>query len=472
MRITFGTDGWRALIADAFTYENLEIVSRATARWLLDTYEQPSIVLGHDTRFGGRAFAEHSARVFASHGIPVVLAQTFVSTPAISWATLAYGCSAGIAITASHNPPLYNGFKIKADVGGPASPEQIAEVERRLQAEGADTYTLRGFDSLRADGLIEERDVVADYLEALRSRIDLVAIRESGLVVAHDAMFGAGQGLLSRLLGHDRVVPLHHDQNPGMHGQAPEPIEKNLGKLAALVPQEKCAAGIANDGDADRIGMYDERGVYVDSHQLLCLLAKYLHQERGLAGTIVKTFSTTQMLDAIGAKYGLPVETTKIGFKYIGPKIVEGDVLVGGEESGGMAVKGHIPERDGTFIGLLMLEMMVKRGKKLSELVQELFDEFGPHYNARIDVHTTAEQKQTILDRLAQGGLTQIGGQPVRRLDAMDGFQHFGDGERLLVRPSGTEPVLRIYSEAPTMARAEALLDDAASQLGVGTETH
>ncbi len=472
MNIKFGTDGWRAIIADTFTFVNLEIVSRATAQWLKDHYPAPSVVLGHDTRFAGRAFAEHAARVFASHGVRVVMAETVASTPAISWGTLGYGCSAGIVITASHNPPAYNGFKIKAHFGGPATPEMIDDVERRYDAAGAAGYTLRPYADLKADGLVEERDVMADYLDVLRERLDVEAIQNSGLKIAHDAMYGAGQGLVSRLVGNEMVVALHHDLNPGMHGQAPEPIEKNLAQLAATIVSEGCDVGIANDGDSDRIGMFDERGVFVDSHLLLSLLAKYLHQQRGLSGAIVKTFSTTHMLDVIGERYGLPVETTQIGFKYIAQKIVEEDVLIGGEESGGMAVKGHIPERDGTFIGLLVVEMMVKRGKKLSELVQELYDEFGPHYNARVDVHTTNEKKEAVLKKLSGEGLSSVGGAPVEKTETMDGFKFTTRDGALLVRASGTEPVLRVYAESDSMRRAHAMIQDATEQLGVAGGAH
>ena len=465
--IKFGTDGWRAVIAEDYTFENVEQVAHATAHWLKKNYGgSPSVALGHDTRFQGRAFAERAARVLASHGIRVLFAQTFTSTPAISWATKEYGCDAGVVITASHNPPEYNGFKIKANFGGPASPEQIAAVEEELgPVEGG--FTLRDFGDLRADGLIELRDLTTAYLDALRERLDIDAIRASGLKVAHDAMYGAGQKMITRLLGAEAVVPLHDDFNPSFHGQAPEPIERNLGELAEAVVREDCAAGLANDGDADRIGMFDERGVFVDSHQLLALLVKYLHEERGLKGDIVKTFSSTHMLDKMGEKYGLAVQTTPIGFKYIGPKIVEGDVIVGGEESGGMAVKGHIPERDGIYIGLLVVEMMVSRGKKLSELVQELFDEFGPHVARRSDVHTTDEKKGAVLDRLSKGGLEEVAGHAVERVDTLDGYKHVTDGGWLLVRPSGTEPVLRVYAEAPTEEAAQALIDDAVEQLGV-----
>jgi phosphomannomutase len=345
----------------------------------------------------------------------------------------------------------------------------IAAVEAELDhiEDGVGAARL-SFEAYREQGLIELTDLSEAYLDVLREQLDIDAIRGAGLKVAHDAMYGAGQGLIVRLLGPDHVIERRADHNPGFHGQAPEPIERNLAGLAELVVQEGCDAGIANDGDADRVGMYDENGTYVDSHQLLALLVKYLHEERGLRGDIVKTFSTTHMLDKMGEKYGLHVETLKIGFKYIASKIVDGDVLVGGEESGGMAVKGHIPERDGIYIGLLILEMMVKRGKPLSALVQELFDEYGEHRTYREDIHTTEAKKQAALDKLErEGGLKEIAGQSVTELRTLDGYKHITTGGWLLVRPSGTEPVLRVYSEAADAETAVALVHDARAQLGV-----
>jgi phosphomannomutase len=472
-KIKFGTDGWRAVIAQDYTFANLDIVAGATAQWLLRTYgEHPKVALGHDTRFLGRQFAEYTARVFASRGISTVFAGTFATTPAVSWATKEFGCDAGIVITASHNPPEYNGFKIKANFGGPASPEMIAAVEAEMDRLETAPVSLPSFNTCREKGMVDLTDLEADYESMLRTRLDIKAIIESGILVAHDAMFGAGHGVVARLLGPERVVELRSDWNPGFHGQAPEPIEKNLKALAETVVQTGCAVGLANDGDADRIGMFDERGVFVDSHQMLALLVKYLHKERGLSGSVVKTFSTTHMLDKMGAAYGLNVETTPIGFKYIGSKIVEGDVLVGGEESGGMAVKGHIPERDGIYIGLLIVEMMVKRQKKLSELVQELYDEFGLHVARRVDVHTTEEKKQAVLSRLNNGGLANVAGKKVDTVETMDGYKHLTPEGWLLVRPSGTEPVLRVYSEASSVELADAFIDDALGQLGVRDGAH
>ena len=458
MDIRFGTDGWRAVIGDGYTFDNLARVSAATARWVLaQGVKDASVLIGYDTRFQGQAFAEHAARVFATAGVRVVLSDGFATTPAVSWGTAEGGHVAGIVITASHNPPAYNGFKIKSSFGGPASPATIAEVEAELP-NVPNEVPAEPFGALAEAGQIERFDLQAAYTGLLQDRIDIDAIKESGKRIAYDAMFGAGQGVPSELLGRTKVAELHHALNPGMLGQAPEPIERNLGDLLRAVVDENCAAGLATDGDADRIGLVDEEGQFVDSHKILALLVKYLHVEKELRGTIVKTFSTTDMLDRMGEAYGLPVETTKIGFKYIGAQMAGGGVLVGGEESGGMAVMGHIPERDGLYIGLTVIEMMVKRERTLSGLVRELMDEFGPHYQARDDLHTTEARKQAVLQELERKGLSEIDGEPVVKAENLDGFKFRVDGGWLMFRPSGTEPVLRIYSEAASQEAADALV--------------
>jgi len=467
--IEFGTDGWRAVIADDYTFENLERVAQATATWLHDDYgDTPSVVIGHDTRFLGRQFAERAAQILTDAGVHVTFADTIVSTPAVSWATKATGADAGVVITASHNPPEYSGFKIKADFGGPAPPDMIAAVENAVKPPSALPDDLSPFEALKVSGNVALHDVRSGYLNALHEALDIDAIANSDLTIAHDAMYGAGQGLVTELLGDDQVLPLRHEHNPHFHGVAPEPIADRLQDLSDTVANSDCDVGLANDGDADRIGMVDENGDFVSSHRILALLVKYLHEERGLSGDIVKTFSTTHMLDKMGEHYGLKVETTPIGFKHIARKMADGNVLVGGEESGGIAAMGHIPERDGIYIGLLIVEMMVKRGKALSALVDELLEEFGPHYNYRDDIHIREDQKESVLDRLdAGGGLDEIDGHPVSEVQTLDGFKHVTDNGWLLIRPSGTEPVLRVYSEAESPEAAEALVKDASTQLGL-----
>jgi phosphomannomutase len=465
--ITFGTDGWRAIIGDGFTLDNLERVSRATAEWVLDTYgKDSSVLIGYDTRFRGRDFTMHSARVMASMGVKVVVSDTHAPTPAVSWGAKQFGHQAGIVITASHNPPEYNGFKIKAHFGGPALPDMIADVERRIQPFEECGY--EDFDVYLERGLIGVQPLRQQYIDHVRSLVDIESIREAGIRIVHDAMFGAGQGILSELLGQDQVIEHRNAINPGFEGTPPEPIERNLNELRDMITSGGCDAAIANDGDADRIGMADEHGDFVDSHHLLALLVDYLHNDKGLTGRIVKTFSTTDMLDKMAAEMGLALTTTKIGFKYIGGEFLEGDVLVGGEESGGMAVMGHVPERDGIFIGLVILEMMAKRGKELSRLVSDLHDRYGDHAFTRNDKHTSAERKEAVLIRLAeQGGLTTVAGKPVTKSESIDGFKYHTEDGWLLIRPSGTEPVLRIYSEASSADTSAAMVADAIEQLGL-----
>lgn len=456
--IRFGTDGWRAVIARDFTYANLSRIARATADWLKQSgHERPKIVLGYDTRFMGMQFAGHVAKVLAAEGVRMTLAVGPTPTPAISWATKAYSADAGVVITASHNPPEYNGYKIKASFGGPATPEMTAAVEGHVQLFDPH-YKGAGGPEIR------EMDVTGDYVRYLETKFDIEELRESKLRIAHDAMFGSGQGIISDLLGPDQVVELRSTINPGFGGIPPEPIERNLAPLLAAVPAHKLDAGIANDGDADRIGVVDERGQMVTSHLVMALLVRHLHKVRGLNGAIVRTFAATAMLEKMGRAWGLPVETWPIGFKYVAPRFLETNVLVGGEESGGIAVSGHLCERDGLYVGLILLEMLLDRGMPLSALVQELFDEFGVHAYYRADVHTH-RQPEVVQELNDRGGLKHIAGRDVKGVDTLDGYKHLTSDGWLLVRPSGTEPVLRVYAEAPTRAEAEEFVRDARQQL-------
>jgi len=460
--IKFGTDGWRAVIADQFTFANVNIVTQAVARWLQATNKAKNgVVMGYDARFLSREFAEHAASVFAEMGILVRFSDRIVPTPAISHAALTHDVF-GIVITASHNPPEYNGYKIKSPFGGSATPDQISGIEMELTKIN-DPITVQPFQQRVKFGQIREMNLLSGYLQSIRDNIDLDAIRKSGLKVAHDPMYGAGSAIIKELLGDEFVQEIHGERNPLFGGTAPEPVEQKLGQLCKIT-KESCDIGIANDGDADRITMVDENGDFVSSHKILSLLVEYLYTQKKLNGTIVKTFSTTDMIDKQAEKYNLPLIVTPIGFKYIAELMVQEDVLTGGEESGGLAAKGHLPERDGIYIGLLIIEMMVRSGKSLSELVAGLFEEYGPHYYHRNDLLTDDDKKNAMIAYCKAKKLTDILGSAVVKWDFKDGIKHhLEDGSWVLVRPSGTEPVLRIYAESNNPGKVQNLVEEVAA---------
>jgi phosphomannomutase len=460
--IKFGTDGWRAVIADDFTFANLERVALATARYFARHKKiRNGIVIGYDARFMSREFAEKSAEVIANAGITVKLADSIATTPMISLLTRLENAAGGVVITASHNPPRYNGFKIKGDFGGPAHPEMITQVEKELARvmklkkipPGARTF--RQLVDRKKILLIDMRQ---RYLDDLATKIDLPAIRNAGIRILYDAMFGAAQSSIRSLL--PDVTLMHETFNPSFEGVNPEPLAQNLGELMGRVKTERFDIGIATDGDADRIGAVDEQGNFVDSHRIFSLLLKYLVEQKGQTGEVVKSFSVTQMVDRQCAKYGLTMHETAIGFKHICRLMTERDVLIGGEESGGLGVKGHLPERDGIFLGLLLSEMMAVRRKPLSALVQELMDEFGRHEFKRFDLHTTEKEKIAIMKKY-QRGVRAIGGFPVTGRKDTDGVKLFVEHGWVLVRASGTEPLIRFYAEADSIATVDALLSAA-----------
>ena len=457
--LRFGTDGWRAVIGKEFTFDNLSRLARATVKWLKQSVPRPGIVVGHDTRFMGRLFAEHVAKQLADEGAEVLLAVGPTPTPAISWAaTSLEGVDAGIVITASHNPPEYSGYKIKTRFGGPATPSMTGAVEKLIEP-------YKPGSQAGGHGSVKEQDITAIYLQYLQKQFDLGSM---DMKLVHDPMYGASQGLLTKLLGSQVVTEIHAEINPGFGGRPPEPIDRNLGELMRRVVQEKAVIGIANDGDADRIGVVDERGDVVKSHLVMALLASHLYKYHNVKGAIVRTFATSEILKKMGRAWGLPVETYPIGFKYVAPRFLETNVLVGGEESGGIAVAGHLPERDGIYVALVLLNMLVERQKPLTALVQELFDEFGPHAYYRSDVHTK-RQSEIVASLRRTKGLREIAGRTVYSMDTLDGFKHLMQDAWLLVRPSGTEPVLRIYAEAPTREEAEALVHDTKIQFELAT---
>lgn len=362
MKIKFGTDGWRAIIAKDFTVENVVRVAEATAHWLLENNKKASVVVGHDCRFAGELFAEAVAKVMCANGIKTFLAKGFVSTPMISLGTVKKKCDIGIIITASHNPPSYNGFKLKGSYGGPLRPSNVQEIEDSIQEKSSVDLDNISLDSFLKNGLLEIVDLETEYVIHVEKHFDLDAIRKSGLNLAYDAMYGAGQNVMKRLF--PGITLLHCDYNPGFMGQAPEPIHKNLSEFSTLIKKSgKIDCGLVTDGDADRIGMYDGKGNFIDSHHIILLLIHYLVKYKGMKGKVCTAFSTTPKVEKLCRHYGLPIETVKIGFKYICEIMINEDVLIGGEESGGIAIKDHIPERDGIWIGLVIWEFLAKSGK-------------------------------------------------------------------------------------------------------------
>ncbi len=453
-KIKFGTDGWRAIIADDYTVENVARVSIATAKWLKDNFENPTVVIGHDCRYAGELFVQTAVKVFISEGIGVKMAVGFVSTPMVSLAAVKLGCSVGVVITASHNPPSYNGYKLKSHHGGPLSPGKVQEIEDIIP----DTNSVDLKSISMNSPLVEIVDLETMYVEHAKANFDIDAIENSGLNLAYDAMYGSGQNALKRIL--PKTHFLHCEHNPSFMGQAPEPIAKNLKELEAFIKERgdiDCA--LATDGDADRIGLYNGSGEFIDSHHIILLLIHYLKKYKNMDGKVATAFSTTPRVGVMADYYGLESEVVKIGFKYIADIMVEEDVLVGGEESGGIATKGHIPERDGIWMGLIIWEFMAKSGKTLDDLISEVYEIVGAFKFERSDLHITDELKQEIIENCKSDKYKSFGEYQVREVGTIDGFKFFFDDDRwVMIRPSGTEPVLRTYAEAPTMDEVRKIL--------------
>ena len=467
--IRFGTDGWRALIAEDYTYAN---VARC-ARGLCDYMKQRGtagrgLIIGYDTRFLSPEFAATVAGVAASQGIRALLADKSAPTPVLSYSVLHHGAGGAAIITASHNPAIWNGFKFKPEYAGSATQEITDELEaaiRRIGAIGGSEI-----DAGRDSGLIESIEPSEPYFEHLSRLVDLDAIRSAGFRVVVDAMYGAGAGYLPRLLegGATTVEELHGYRNPAFPGMAqPEPIAPNLAELLARVPSTGASVGIALDGDADRVGIIDESGRFVTTLDTFSLLARYLLEVKGWRGSLIKGVTASQALNRMGGIYGVDVHEVQVGFKHMGPRMNELNALMAGEESGGFAFRGHVPERDGILSGLYVLEYMAKSGKTVSQLLEELFRLVGPHFYHRRDIEFDAADRERIRELVNNPALERLGDFPVVASDSIDGRRlHFNDGW-LGVRFSGTEPLLRIYAEANSPERVTGLLDAAVEYLGV-----
>ncbi len=456
--IKFGTDGWRAIVADDYTVDNVMRVAEATALFM-KKHKMKKAVIGFDCRFGGLLFASTTARVLGAYGIKShITSSGFVSTPMVSLGVVKLKADLGIVITASHNPPSYNGYKLKANYGGPMTPSDVTELETMIP-DKCTLASLPTLNSLVDKKLLVETDLEGMYIKHVRKNFDMKLIKASAGKIAYDAMYGAGQRVIKQLL--PKCVFLHCDWNPGMHGQAPEPIHRNLTLLSDTIKKNpKITAGLANDGDADRIGMYDEDGNFVDSHHLLLILLLYLHKYKKMDGKVVFTFSVTDKMKKMAEIFGLPCEMTKVGFKYIAEIMTKEDVLVGGEESGGLAVKGHIPERDGVWMGLLIFEFMALTGKTIKGLVQEVYDIVGPFAFDRDDLHITESQKTTVVDNCKNRRYTAFGNYKIKSVEDLDGWKFvFGDEKWVMIRASGTEPVLRVYAQAPTLSECREMLE-------------
>ncbi|HEX9269785.1 MAG TPA: phosphoglucomutase/phosphomannomutase family protein [Candidatus Limnocylindria bacterium] len=471
-KIVFGTDGWRARIADEYTYDAVRVCANGVAEWVAKSGEASrGVVIGYDRRFSSEFFAAAAAEVVAAHGIPVHLATAAAPTQSFSWATMRRKTKAGIVITASHNPWMDNGFKVKAETGAAAGPDMLGEIEAFIHPlEGRpETVKRMPLEDAEKQGLVERFDPAPDYLDHVAELFDLDAFRARGYTIVCEPLYGSAGGYFPRLLGggKTRVVELHGERNPFFGGVNPEPIPPNINEFLARIPAEHADVGLAVDGDADRAGLGDERGTFVTTLTLYALLMWYLLEVRGLRKPVVKTVNMTSMADRLGERYGVPVYEVPVGFKFIGPKMQETGAMMGGEESGGYGFAMHLPERDGVVADLFILDFMLRTKKRPSELIAELMAMVGPSFYLRRDIHFDASAysalKPRIMAALDGDRPVAVTGHEVARivpLDTKDGTKFFlDDGSWLLIRLSGTEPLVRVYAETKAEGELSPLLD-------------
>jgi alpha-D-glucose phosphate-specific phosphoglucomutase len=472
-KIKFGTDGWRAIIAEDFTFDNVRACAQGVANYLKqNNLTSRSIVIGYDTRFASEDFAAAAAEVLAANGIKTLLCPGAAPTPVISYAVPATNSTGGIIITASHNPGCWNGFKYKDSYGASAPTELVSEIEKQTNEAIASGHIKRvTLTEGLSNGKIAYYDPLPVYNRQLEKLIDIKAIKQARLKIAIDSMYGAGMGFFPAILGNGNIqfIQMNAQRNPLFPGIQPEPIARHLTGLSELVKKQKADIGIANDGDADRIGIMDEKGNFLNPHQVFALLALYFLEVHGEKRPIVKSLCSTTMLDMLGKLYNVPVYETAVGFKYVAPVMIDKDAFIGGEESGGYGFRGHVPERDGILAGLYFLDFMIKTGKTPSQLVELLFSKVGPHYYDRYDFHILPEQHKALLNQLSTGGaLASVAGLRVARLNRTDGFKYILDDDSwLLIRFSGTEPLIRIYAEGHNPEQVKKLLDFGKDMLGL-----
>jgi alpha-D-glucose phosphate-specific phosphoglucomutase len=462
--VKFGTDGWRGIIADDFTYENVRVAARAIALYVLEHEDaQAGVCIGYDTRFGSKSFARVVAEVLAGAGIPVGLANKVTPTPELSFAVRGHKAAGGVMITSSHNPAEWTGVKYKASYGGSGSPSIISSIESYLDKPVPAAVNPTHDDKTvmnGAPGLITEVDFAPPYVAALEAFVNLKAIRESGFRFLIDTMYGAGAGYIAGIFDRAGIpyATMRSEVNPAFPGINPEPIMPHIAATREVVVAERCAAGLITDGDADRIGAVDEHGNVVDAHKIYAVLLQWLLTRKGWPGDVTRAFNTTKMLDRIAAKYGRRLHEHGIGFKYVCDLMLQQEILIGGEESGGIGISRHLPERDGLLNSLLLANVMADEGKTLGELVAALQAEYGEHQYGRVDMHISEALKQSAIRR-AKAGVSDVAGLKVLRVETLDGIKFFlenracADKENaaetwLLLRASGTEPLLRVYCES------------------------
>ena len=461
--IKFGTDGWRAIIGEDFTFDNVRFCAQGVADYLKEAgLAGRGLVIGYDTRFASEDFAAAAAEVIAGNGIKVYLTPKAAPTPVISYGVLAKKAGGAIIITASHNPGIWNGFKFKNEHGSSASDEITSKIVDFIsKAYDAGKVNRLPLDDAKKQGLVADTDLEPVYFEQIAKLVDLEGLRHAGLKLVIDPMYGAGAGYLAKALGGGatRFVEINSERNPLFPGVRPEPIPPNLDRLSAIVREQKADAGLATDGDADRMGLVDENGNFITQLQVFALLCLYLLEVRGERGPIIKTLTTTSMSYRLGELFNVPVYETAVGFKYVAPLMEKENAIIGGEESGGYGFRGHVAERDGVLANLYFLDLMVKTGKKPSELIDYLYSKVGPHYYRRVDIKFDEKKRRSVVDRVRNHAPESIDNVKVLKIDTTDGFRfNLADNTWLLIRFSGTEPLLRIYTETDSPERVERML--------------
>ncbi len=462
-KITFGTDGWRGVIAEEYTFDNVRRCAQGFASYLkTDGKSNHSVIVGHDKRFSSENFAAAASEVLAGNGFKVYLTDGATPTPTIAYAVVNKQACGAVNITASHNPPTDNGFKVRNENGGAIDPDGLKKIESLIPDDMKDVKR-KSIQEGEADGSIIKFDASPAYEALIKQLVDLAPIRDAGLTVLVDCMWGNGAGWFTRFLsgGKTKVIEIHNERNPAFpEMKRPEPIPPNIDRGLKATVENSADVLIVTDGDADRLGIGDEKGEFVNQLRVFALLAYYLLEVRGERGDIVKTLSTTNMLNKLGKIYGVPVHETGVGFKYVAPKMLETHALIGGEESGGYAFRGNVPERDGILAGLYFLDLMVRTGKKPTQLLDVLFDKVGAHYYDRIDTPFSGDRK-TRQEMILQAKPKTLGGLKVTGLVTTDGYQFkLEDGGWMLIRFSGTEPIMRVYCETTHEDRVNAILAD------------